>query len=295
VIECVPNFSEGRDAGKVRAIVEAIERTPGVLLLGWESDVDHNRSVVTFAGEPEAVMEGAICGAWKAAQLIDIRVHGGVHPRVGVADVIPFVPLKGSTLDDCVEIAHRTGEELWRSYAIPVYFYEAAARIPERRRLEKVRRPGFDGKPPDVGNIAAHPEAGASVIGARGFLIAFNVNLHTADLSVAKDIARAIRTSSGGFPALKALGFALPSRGQVQVSMNLTDFDQTPLHVAYEAVARLAAERGVEVAQSELIGLVPRRALEQAAAGLLKLTPFDAQRIVETRLETLQRKPPHLH
>jgi glutamate formiminotransferase len=305
MIECVPNFSEGQNAAVMDAIVAVITAVPGVLLLHRTSDPDHNRSVITFAGPEEVVLEAAVRAAIQAAATIDLTRHKGVHPRLGALDVLPFVPLGDTTLSTCVDIAHRAGERIWREAGVPVYFYEAAARQPARLRLEDVRRGQFEGireevlldetRQPDLGGPTLHPTAGAVIVGARKFLIAFNVNLHTADLSVAKDIARAIRTSSGGFPALKSLGFALPSRGQVQVSMNLTDFDQTPLHVAYEAVARLAAERGVEVAQSELIGLVPRRALEQAAAGLLKLTPFDAQRIVETRLETLQRKPPHLH
>src|SRR6185437_15435284 len=168
--------SEGRDRGKVRAIVDAIS-APGVLLLGWEADSDHNRSVVTFAGAPDAVMEGAIRGSAKAAELIDLTRHQGVHPRVGAADVIPFIPLEGATLDQCVEIAHRAGEEIWRRLQVPIYFYEAAARISGRERLENVRKRGFDGQPPDVGNIAAHRTAGASIVGARGLLIAFNVNL----------------------------------------------------------------------------------------------------------------------
>jgi glutamate formiminotransferase len=274
MIECVPNLSEGRNPAVIDAIVAVITAVPGILLLHRTSDPDHNRSVITFAGPEEAVLEAAVRTAIKAAEAIDLTRHKGVHPRLGALDV-------------------------------PVYFYEAAARQPDRMRLEDVRRGEFEGlreavvldetRHPDLGGPTLHPTAGAVVVGARQFLIAFNVNLHTADLSVAKDIARAIRTSSGGFPAVKALGFALPSRGQVQVSMNLTDFDQTPVDVVYQAVARHAAERGVEVACSELIGLIPRRALEQAAAGLLKLTGFDSQRVIETRLETLQRGPSHLH
>ncbi|MGD1091997.1 MAG: glutamate formimidoyltransferase [Bryobacteraceae bacterium] len=293
MIECVPNFSEGRDASKVRAIVEAIERVPGVLLLGWESDIDHNRSVVTFAGEPDAVMEGAICGAWKAAQLIDIRVHQGVHPRVGVADVIPFVPLKGSTLEECVEIAHRTGEELWRSYAIPVYFYEAAARIPERRRLEKVRRPGFDGKPPDIGTIASHPEAGASVIGARGFLIAFNINLDTRDPPIAAAIARKIRESSGGFAHVKAMGRYLASQDCAQVSMNLTDFEHIPLDRLYAAISEEAERLGTRVRSSQLVGLIPRRAFEMAPDFFRRAVNFDESRILESQIDRMKKSARH--
>ncbi len=305
MIECVPNVSEGRDLAVIDAVVAVITTVPGILLLHRTSDPDHNRSVITFAGPEEAVIEAAVRAAIKCAETIDLTRHKGVHPRLGALDVLPFVPLGDTPLSACVEIAHRAGERIWREAGVPVYFYEAAARQPERMRLEDVRRGQFEGlreavvldetRQPDLGGPTLHPTAGAVIVGARKFLIAFNINLRTTDLSVAKDIARAIRTSSGGFPAVKALGFALPSRGQVQVSMNLTDFDQTPLHVVYQAVARLAAERGVEVAHSELIGLIPRRALEQAAAGLLQLTGFDSQRIIETRLETLQRNPPHLH
>lgn len=282
MIECVPNFSEGHDAEKMRAIVEAIA-SAGVLLLGWESDVDHNRSVVTFAGEAAAVLEGAVRGAGCAAELIDLNLHGGVHPRVGVADVIPFVPLENSTMEECVRIAHRAGDQIWRLFGVPVYFYEAAARIPERRRLENVRRRGFDGRPPDIGDIAAHPKAGASVVGARGFLIAFNVNLETTDAAVAQAIARNIRESSGGFRFVKAMGRYLPSHGCAQVSMNLTNFAETPLDRVYEAIAAQAAVRS-----SQLVGFVPRRAVEMAPDFFRRAENFDESRILETRIEMLR-------
>jgi glutamate formiminotransferase len=305
MIECVPNVSEGRNLAVVDAIVAVITEVPGVLLLHRTSDADHNRSVFTFAGPKEAVLEAAVRVAIKSAESIDLTQHKGVHPRLGSLDVLPFVPLEDTPLSACVDVAHRAGERIWREAGVPVYFYEAAARQPERMRLEDVRRGQFERlrqevaldetKQPDVGGPTLHPTAGAVIVGARKLLIAFNINLRTNDLTVAKDIARAIRTSSGGFPAVKALGFALPSRGQVQVSMNLTDFDQTPLHVVYQAVNRLAAERGVETAESELIGLIPQRALEQAAAGLLKLAGFNSQRVIETRLETVRHESPQLH
>jgi len=305
MIECVPNVSEGRNPAVIDAIVAAITDVPGVLLLHRTSDADHDRSVITFAGPEEAVLEAAVRVAIKSAETIDLTQHKGVHPRLGSLDVLPFVPLGDTPMRACVDIAHRAGERIWREAGVPVYFYEAAARRPERTRLEDVRRGQFERlrqevvldqtKQPDVGGPTLHPTAGAVIVGARKLLIAFNINLRTADLTVAKDIARAIRTSGGGFPAVKALGFALPSRGQVQVSMNLTDFDQTPVHVVYQAVARLAAERGVEVAESELIGLIPQQALEQAAAGLLKLSGFNSQRVIETRLETVQHESPQLH
>ena len=283
MIECVPNFSEGRDEKKMRSVVDAIA-SAGVLMLGWESDVDHNRSVVTFAGDPEAVFEGAVRGAGRAAELIDLNLHGGVHPRVGAADVIPFVPLEGSSMQECVEIADRAGGEIWRRFGVPVYFYESAAKIPERRRLENVRRPGFDGRPPDVGDFAAHPRAGASVVGARDLLIAFNVNLETADVAVARAIARKIRESSGGFRFVKAIGRYLASRGCAQVSMNFTNFSETPLDRVYQAIASDAAVRS-----SQIVGFIPRRAFEMAPGFFRRAENFDESRILETRIEMLRR------
>ena len=253
--------------------------------------------MITFAGRGDAVLESAVRAARVACELIDLNEHRGVHPRLGALDVLPFVPLAGTSLEYCVELAHRAGQRIWEELGIPVYFYEAAARSPDRVRLEDVRRGQFEelrtavltdsAKAPDLGGPALHPTAGAVIVGARKFLIAYNVNLRTPDLSVAKAIAKRIRTSSGGLPAVKALGVALPSRGIVQVSMNLTDFEQTPVHVVFLQVARLAAEYGVEVEESELIGLMPRKALEMAAAGLLKLSDFDSGRVVETRLESM--------
>jgi glutamate formiminotransferase len=286
VIECVPNFSEGRDESKVRAIVDAIAAAPRVKILGWESDVDHNRSVVTFAGEPADVMEGAIRGAGKAAELIDLNHHQGVHPRVGAADVIPFVPLQGGTMEQCVAIAHQAGEEIWRRFGIPVYFYESAARRENRKRLERVRRSGFDGAPPDIGDIAAHPMAGASVVGARGFLIAYNVNLGTQDANIARHIARKIRESSGGFRFVKAMGLYLPSRNCAQVSMNLTNFAEIPMEQVYQAVTNEAAALGTAIRSSQLIGLIPQRAFDLAPDFFRHAANFDATRVIETQLKS---------
>lgn len=289
MLECVPNFSEGRDPTVVKAIADAIAQTPDVLLLGWELDADHNRSVMTFAGTPDAVVEAAVRGVGKAAELIDLSAHQGVHPRVGAADVIPFVPLEGSTMDDAVAAAHRAGEEIWRRYGVPVYFYESAARSPDRKRLERVRRKEFDGAPPDVGNLAAHPTAGASMVGARGFLIAYNVLLATRDVAIAQTIAKKIRESSGGFPHVKAMGIYLASRDCAQVSMNLTKFAEIPLDRVYDAISSVARELGTEAVAGEIIGFIPRRAYEMAPAFFQRAENFEESRILETRIAELLR------
>lgn len=290
----MPNFSEGRDLRTVDAIVNAIDATPGVLVLGRESDADHNRSVVTFVGRPEAVATAALRGIEKAVQLIDLTAHSGVHPRVGAADVVPFIPVSGVTLEECVALAHNLGEEVWKLLRTPVYFYEAAARIPERKRLENVRRGGFVWlrdhvveRPPDIGDPALHPTAGAVIVGARKFLIAFNINLTTDDLDAAQAIARSVRESSGGLPSVKAIGVRLESRGMTQVSMNLTDFEQVGIGQAFDAVHALALHRGVNVATSEIIGLVPRRALNEAAAALLRCENYSPGRVLEDRIDEL--------
>ncbi len=290
-MECVANFSEGRDAATVRAIEDAIASSAGVLLLRSERDADHNRSVMTFAGPPDAVSEGALRGIAVAVERIDLRKHTGVHPRMGAADVVPFIPLEGSTLADCVAIARRTGEEVWKRFHVPVYFYEAAALSEDRRLLENCRRGGFESPnvTPDLGGPALHPSAGACIIGARKLLIAFNINLQTDDVAVAREIARTIRASSGGMPFVKALGLPLAGRGLAQVSMNLTDFEQTPLHEVFDAVQREAAARGVAIAGSEIIGLVPKKALEDAAAHYLQCENFESGLVLENRLDKARR------
>ena len=247
--------------------------------------------MITYAGTADALEESAIRAAQIACERIDLSKTCGVHPRLGAMDVLPFVPLEGASLIDCVELAHRTGQRLWNELSLPVYFYEAAALRPERRKLEDVRRGEFEGRSiavlsdpgarPDVGGPALHPTAGAAIVGARPFLIAYNINLQTSDLSVGKAIARAIRTSSGGVPAVKALGLPLTSRNLVQVSMNLTDFEITPMQVAYAEVERLASQYGVSIEESELIGLAPRRALDSAVARAIKLREFAENRIFE--------------
>jgi glutamate formiminotransferase len=287
MIECVPNFSEGRNPHTIVALARVIGHVNGIAVLGFESDADHHRSVITFAGDPEAVLEAAVRATGKAAELIDLRQHTGVHPRVGAADVVPFVPLDGSTLEDCVAIAHRAGEEIWRRFKVPVYFYEAAAKLSERKRLERIRRPGFDGQPPDIGDIAEHPTAGAVMIGARNFLIAYNINLATPDPAIAQQIAAKIRESSGGFPFVKAMGLHLSSLGRAQVSMNLTNFAAIPLDELYATVEIEAARLGTAIAESELIGFIPRAAFEQSPGFFRRIRGFNDSKIIETRIAQL--------
>ena len=291
LVECVPNFSEGRDAAKVDAIVEAM-KIPGVYLLDREMDADHNRCVITLVGERDAIQEAAIRGVGKAAELIDLTTHTGAHPRMGAADVIPFIPIDGVTLEDCVAMAKHVGAEIWKRFEIPVYLYEAAAATPERQNLENIRRGQFEGirdeiatnpaRKPDFGELRVHPTAGATVVGARKALIAYNVFLNTADVEVAKKIAKAVRASSGGFRFVKGAGFLV--RGMAQVSMNLTDFEQTPIHRVFEFVKREAARYGVAPVSSEIVGLIPKRALEQAAEWFLQVENFDSSLILENRL-----------
>ena len=291
IIECVPNFSEGRDHAKVDAIAGAMGGTPGVAVLDCHLDPDHNRSVVTLAGAPEAVVEGAFRGIAKAAEVIDLRAHSGVHPRVGAADVVPLVPVERATLDECAVLAETLGRRVWSELAIPVYFYEACARRPDRQRLESVRKSRLETLAaetpdlrPDIGGPAFHPTAGAAIIGARGFLVAYNIDLRTGDVEAARAIARAVRASSGGLPAVKAMGLYLASRRCAQVSMNLTDFRRTPPETAFHAVRAEAARLGVELAQGELIGLVPRAALDAGREWFEHLGRSASEPVLERRL-----------
>src|SRR5436305_4543071 len=294
LIECVPNFSEGRDRGKVEAIVAAMSKVPEVFVLDREMDADHNRCVVTLAGEPEAVAEAALLGVGKALELIDLNHHSGAHPRIGATDVLPFIPIEGITLEDCVALSRRVGEEIWKRYRIPIYFYEAAATRPERVNLENIRRGQFEGmkeelkknheRQPDVGEPKMHPTAGVTVVGARKFLIAYNVNLNTADVGIANKIAKAIRFSSGGLRYVKSMGVELKARNLAQVSINLTDFEQTPMHRVYEIVKREAERYGAMPAGSEIVGLVPKKALEMAADFFLQLENFSPAQVFENKL-----------
>ena len=294
LVECVPNFSEGRDKAKVDAIVAAM-KMDGVYLLDREMDADHNRCVITLVGEREPIQEAAIRGVGKAAELIDLNVHGGAHPRMGAADVVPFIPIEGVSIEDCVAMARQAGAEIWKRYQIPVYLYEAAATVPERQNLETIRRGQFEGiraeiatnpaRKPDFGDPRVHPTAGATVIGARKFLIAYNVFLSTPDVQIANNIAKAIRFSSGGLRFVKSAGFLV--RGMAQVSMNLTDFEQTPIHRVFEMVKREAARYGVSPVSSEIVGLIPKRALEAAAEWFLQVENFDSSLILENRLSAV--------
>jgi glutamate formiminotransferase len=293
IVECVPNFSEGRRSEVVSAIAGAVNG-PDIVLLDQEMDADHNRSVLTFVGPPEAVVEAALRGAEKAVQLIDLRQHTGVHPRIGAVDVLPFVPVEGVTLEDCVRLAEQAGQEIWKRFGVPVYFYEAAARRPDRVNLENIRKGQFEGlseevlvdtaREPDVGGPRLHESAGATVVGARKFLIAYNINLGTADVEIARRIAKTVRFSSGGFRYVKAMGVPLESRGIAQVSMNLTDFEQTPVHRVFEAVRREAERYGVPVVGSEIVGLLPKKALEMTADFFLRCENFHPNLVLENRM-----------
>jgi glutamate formiminotransferase len=293
IIECVPNVSEGRDQQKIDAIAEKISRTPGVKLLDVCVDRDHHRSVFTFIGLPEDVVRAALTALTGALDGIDMREHRGVHPRIGAVDVVPFVPLKGAVMNDAVEAAHRFGYAFGEKNGVPVYFYGEAALIPRRRELPDIRRGGYEGLKarmedpqwkPDAGPAAFHPKSGATAVGARQPLIAFNVNLKTDDLGAAREIARKVRFSSGGLRHVKAIGVPLKSRNIVQVSMNLTNFRETSVCAVFDAVKEEASKRGVAILESELVGLIPEAALEGVSADDLRLSDFREECIIETHL-----------
>jgi len=293
LVECVPNISEGRDAEVIRRVAQAAARGDGVTLLGVDSDPDHHRTVISFAGPPGAVAQAAFALAEQAVEHIDLGVHRGVHPRMGSLDVLPFVPLQGVTMADCVALARQVGERIARELRVPVYLYGEAARRKERRNLAEVRRGQFEGladkmkRPqgaPDFGNPTVHPTAGATAVGARGPLIAFNVHLDTQDLGLAQQIAKTVRASSGGLPGVKALGFALPKRGCVQVSMNMTDYECTGLYEAFALIEQEAKRAGVAVFESEIVGLTPQQALLDSAQFYLKLNRFSQEQILEHAL-----------
>jgi len=294
LIECVPNFSEGRKQEVIRAIADAIKSTPGVTLLDVESNQDHNRSVISFVGEPGPVKDAALASAAKAIDLIDLNKHKGEHPRMGAVDVVPFVPLSGATMEDCVSLARDFGRELGARFHIPVFLYEEAATVPERRNLADVRAGEFEGlrekigkdpaKKPDYGPEMIHPTAGATAVGAREILIAYNVDLGTTDLGIAKKIAHELRSKDGGLAYVKALGFELKQKRQVQVSMNVTDYHKSQLFKAYELVKLFADRYGVPVVGSEIVGLTPMDALVDSAEFYLRLEDFNREQILEKRL-----------
>lgn len=293
IVECVPNFSEGRRPEVVREIVAAVESVPGVQLLDYSSDPSHNRSVLTFIGEPAPVKEAAFRAIAKAAELINMEEHRGEHPRIGATDVVPFVPVLGVTMADCVALARELGAEVAEKLRIPVYLYEEAATRPDRRNLADIRRGEYEGlkkeihlpdRRPDFGDPVMHPTAGATVIGAREFLIAYNINLGTPDVSIAKKIARVVRASSGGLMYVKALGIKLEDRNLAQVSMNLTNFKKTPMHVVFNLVKSEAERYGVPIVGSEIVGLVPLDALLAAAEHYLRIENFSRKQVLETRV-----------
>jgi glutamate formiminotransferase len=299
IVECVPNFSEGSDPEVVRKIVRAM-RSDDVALLDWSLDPDHNRSVVTLAGPPQAVADSVLRGVGRAVELIDLTRQRGVHPRIGAADVVPFVPLQGTALQETVVLAHRVGREIWGRYHVPVYFYEAAATRPDRVLLENIRRGQFEGlgresvrnadRVPDIGGPSLHPTAGACAVGARQLLVAFNVFLDTPNVGIARAIARQVRASSGGLAGVKAIG--VPVRGQAQVSMNITNFRATPLDVVYAAVKNAAARAGAQPERVEIIGLVPEAAIGPENEWTQKAIDFDpGKKTLERRLESPMEWP----
>jgi glutamate formiminotransferase len=294
IIESVPNISEGRRGEVISAVADAVRKSGPVHLIDLSSDADHNRSVLTLAGDPEAVRAAVEALVAACVERIDLRAHRGGHPRMGAVDVVPFVPVRGATMEDCVRLARSVGARIASRHGLPVYLYERAATAAHRSNLAEIRRGEFEGFPekikdplwkPDFGPDRIHPTAGCVAVGAREFLIAYNINLKTDDLDLAKSIARTIRESSGGLPCVKAMGVTLKERGCAQVSINMTDFRTTPLHRVFETVRTEAARRGVEIAGSEIVGLVPGEALVQAAEFYLRLEGFDGSRVLERRLE----------
>ena len=294
IVECVPNFSEGRRIEVIEAIAEEIRKVEGVRLLANEHDKDHHRSVMTFIGAPEAVKLAAFSACAKATELIDMNKHQGEHPRVGATDVIPLIPISDVTISDCVKLANELGADIANKLGIPIYLYEHAAASSKRRNLADVRRGQYEGlkesiqsdpeRRPDFGPITLHPTAGATVVGARMPLVAYNINLATNDLDIAKSIAKAVRHSSGGLRFVKALGLEIAERGIVQVSMNLTDYEKTPVFRVFEMVKREADRYGVEILGSEVIGLIPLNALVDSAEYYLRIEKFQKSQVLENRL-----------
>lgn len=294
VVECVPNFSEGTDARRVEAIVAAM-RLDGVLLLDWSMDAGHNRSVVTIAGPPAAVVEAAVRAVGRAVDLIDLTRQQGEHPRIGAADVIPFAPVSGIKLEQCALLARQAGLEIWRRFGVPVFFYEAAAARPDRANLDEVRKGQFEGlrdlvrkdpsRRPDLGGPDLHPTAGACAVGARKFLVSYNIYFDSSDLAIVRSIAREVRAASGGLKGVKALG--LLAHGRAQLALNITDFLVTPLSEVHRKVSSLAARHRTEIVETEVVGLIPEAACERESDWMRQLSGFDPQtKILERRLES---------
>lgn len=299
IVESVPNFSEGRRREVIDAVLEAVRKSGPVSVLDFSSDPDHNRSVLTLAGTPEAVYAASLALVAACVERIDLRVHAGAHPRMGAVDVLPLVPIRGITMQECVALARKLGAAIAQRHDLPVYLYEKAATAPSRRNLADIRKGGFEGFPakirdplwkPDFGPERVHPSAGCVAVGAREFLIAYNINLASADLDLAKSIAKVIREKDGGYPCVKAMGVLLSERNCAQVSINMTDFRTTPLHVVFDRVREEAARRGVGIVGSEIVGLVPAEALFQAAQHALLLEDFDPSRVLERRIEETEAR-----
>jgi len=294
LIECVPNFSEGRRKNVIDEIVACFKDKRGVYLLDSRADSDHNRLVVSLVGAPGPIQDAVIDASKTAVKYIDLNVHEGEHPRIGAVDVIPFTPVKGISIEECVSLAHAFGERYYKETGIPVYFYEDAAKRPERKRLEVIRKGQYEtlkeeaktnpDRRPDVGEAKLHPTAGASVVGARKFLVAFNVNLGTKDVNIAKKIASAIRSSSGGFAHVKGLGVALEDRGLTQVSMNLVDYEKNSLYRVLETVRMEARRWGVEIIETEVYGMIPIGAMLESAAYYMQIADFEPSQVLELRL-----------
>lgn len=294
LIECVPNFSEGRNQQTVEALRQAVQKIDGVRLLDASADADHNRCVLTLIAPPEGIVDGAMAVAEEALRRIDMRRHEGIHPRIGAVDVVPFIPLGEATMAEAVTAAHCFGHEFAKRTGVPVYFYGEAALKPERRQLPDVRRGGYEGLTarlkdpqwyPDAGDAVFNEHWGATAVGARIPLVAFNVNLDSTDLSLAREIACAVRESSGGFPCVKAIGLFLAGRNKIQVSMNLTDYRKTSLRTVFDSIEKMARTRGVSILHSELIGLLPRDALADATPEYLRLIDFSEDRIIESHFQ----------
>ncbi|ACZ19147.1 glutamate formiminotransferase [Thermanaerovibrio acidaminovorans DSM 6589] len=294
LVECVPNYSEGRRKDVIEAIVAPFKDRPGVYLFDYRADEDHNRLVVSLVGNPDALQDALIDSAKIAQSHIDMNSHQGAHPRIGAVDVIPFTPISGITMEECVQLARSFGERYHQETKIPVYYYEDAALIPERKKLEVIRKGQYEvlkeevrtnpDRKPDVGPSELHPTAGATVIGARKFLVAFNVNLGTTDVEVAKKIASYVRASSGGFCHVKGIGLALEERGMVQVSMNLVDYEKNSLYRVLETIRMEAKRYGVSVVETEIYGMVPAGAILESAAYYLQVAGFDPDQVIEMRL-----------